>query len=374
VKSSERILVVDDEPAMLRTVERVLAAQYGVSTARTEADALAALGAAPHDLAIVDLRMPDHDGFDVAAALRHVAPDLDVIFMTGVVHELDQQLVRSLREKAFYFIQKPFEREVLLALVNRCLELRRLETENRAYVAQLEGQLAEARAFQQSMLPPRRARLGVLELAAHYAPSEHVSGDLFDYVRGADGGASVLIADVSGHGVSAAMLTGVVKAAFHDVHEEGDGALAVVARIASGLRPFDEARFVTAFCAVIDARRQRLVYVNAGHPAPLLLDASGARGELSLTGAMISPAFPDMTWEERSVPFGPGCRLLAYTDGITEARGDEGAFGVARLRAVVDATGARGALLLDVVVGAVTRFCGGRPADDDRTLLTVCWP
>lgn len=374
MKSGERILVVDDEPAMLRTVERVLAAQYGVSSARTEAEALAALGAAPHDLAIVDLRMPEHDGFDVAAALREIAPDLDVIFMTGVVHELDQQLVRALREKAFYFIQKPFEREVLLALVNRCLELRRLETENRAYVAQLEGQLAEARAFQQSMLPPRRARLGELELAAHYAPSEHVSGDLFDYVRASDGGASVLVADVSGHGVSAAMLTGVVKAAFHDAHDEGDGPLGVVERIASGLRPFDAARFVTAFCAAIDARSQRLVYVNAGHPAPLLRDASGARRQLSLTGAMISPAFPDMTWEERAVPFGPGARLLAYTDGITEARGDDGAFGVERLRALVDATDARGAALLDAVVGAVNRFCGGRPADDDRTLLTVSWP
>jgi len=374
MRQPERILVVDDEPAMLRTVERVLEAQYDVSVARTEGEATQALARGDHALAIVDLRMPERDGFEVAATLRGIDPDLDVIFMTGVVHELDQQLVRALREKAFYFIQKPFEREVLLALVSRCLELRRLAAENRAHFERLEQQLAQARAFQQSMLPPPRASLGGLELAARYAPSEQVSGDLYDYARGRDGTAAVLVADVSGHGVSAAMLTGVVKAAFHDAHDEDEGPRGVVERIASGLRPFDEARFVTVFCASIEVRAGRLSYVNAGHPAPLLWSEGGERAELDLTGVMISPAFPEESWEERTVAFPRGSQLLVYTDGISEARGDDGLFGADRLRAVVAGTRARGAELLDAVDAALARFCGGRPAGDDRTMLTVHRP
>src|SRR5262245_1284946 len=96
--------------------------------------------------------MPEMDGFELMGRLKAVKPDLDLIVMTGSVTETESKLIRAIRERAFYFIQKPFDREVLLTLVARCLELRKLAEENRRHVGRLEGELHEARAFQKSLL------------------------------------------------------------------------------------------------------------------------------------------------------------------------------------------------------------------------------
>src|SRR5262245_32342701 len=103
--SPSRILVVDDEPGMLRAVERVLSDEYEVLTSRSGSDALSIAGTLHPDLAIVDVRMPDVDGFDLTAQLKASSPHLDIILMTGSVDDLDDKLVRAIRGRAFYFIQ-----------------------------------------------------------------------------------------------------------------------------------------------------------------------------------------------------------------------------------------------------------------------------
>jgi sigma-B regulation protein RsbU (phosphoserine phosphatase) len=204
---SSRILVVDDEPGMLRAVERVLSGPHHVIGTRSSRDALSVAAEFSPELAIVDIRMPDLDGFELMARLKTRFPDLDVILMTGSVDDLDDKLVRAIRSPAFYFIQKPFDREVLRTLVERCVELRWRRQENRRYLKRLETQMAEARAFQQSLLPDRDAVVNRLAICCRYTPCSGLGGDLYDYAAAGSGQTALLIADVCGHGVSAAMLT-----------------------------------------------------------------------------------------------------------------------------------------------------------------------
>lgn len=368
-----RILVVDDDPAMLRTVERVLAPHHTVATADGAEAALRQAANFAPELVILDVHMPRMDGFELLGRLRDEHSELDAIFMTGVVHELDEPLVRSIRERAFYFIQKPFERELLLALVERCLELRRLEGENQMHLARLRSELASARTFQQSLLPAPSARVGSLSVDWHYEPCSELGGDFVDHALDELGRLAFVVADVSGHGVSAAMLTSVVKSCFQGARAEGFQPQAVVRRVAAAVRPFDTGRFVTLFCARIDAHNGALEYVNAGHPAALLLpEGRGERVELvTLTGPLVSPAFPDVDWELGRRTLHPGARLVVVTDGLLEARGPAGLFGEARLVERVARSRRTGAELLRELVGAVTAFAAGRPLDDDLTLLTV---
>src|SRR4029450_248355 len=154
-----RILVVDDEPGMLRAVERVLTEDHHVVSTRISREALSLADKFHPELAIVDIRMPDLDGFELMTQLKARFPGLDVILMTGSVNDLDEKFVRAIRSAAFYFIQKPFDREVLRTLVERCVELRRRREDHRQTLVRLEAEMAEARAFQQSLLPDPEATI-----------------------------------------------------------------------------------------------------------------------------------------------------------------------------------------------------------------------
>jgi sigma-B regulation protein RsbU (phosphoserine phosphatase) len=364
-----RILVVDDEPGMLRAVRRVLEQTYEVVEAESAADALAALDHVAPDLALVDVRMPGMDGFELSRQLQARRPDLDLILMTGSVTDVDRKLVRAIRQKVFYFIQKPFDREVLQALVGRCLELRGLAEENRAHVERLEAVLAEARGFQAGLFPRGAADLGRVRIAARHLSCDELCGDFYDYTPVGADRAAFLVADVSGHGASAAMLTGVVKSAFRSCQGERFAPEEVVSRIAAGIRTFRANRFVTLFCGLVDAGRGTLRYVNAGHPAGLLRTEDGRVSQLAPTGMLVSPVFERASWEAVTVPFGAGDRLLVYTDGIPECQGEEGTFGDEPLERLV--AGATGEALVEAVIAEMTGFLHGRPRLDDVTLLTV---
>src|SRR5262245_19272857 len=228
--------------------------------------------------------------------------------MTGSVDDLDDKLIRALRSPAFYFIQKPFDRDVLKTLVERCLELRWRRQESSRHLERLEREMAEARTFQQSLLPDAEKVINGLGISCRFAPCARLGGDLYDYAVANRGQTALLIADVSGHGVSASMLTGVVKSAFHASHLDGSAPLAVVNRVSAGLAAFAADRFVTLFSALVTTDEEKLRFVNAGHPSVALWSEIQELSWLESTGPIISPVLPS-TWEARTVLLRKGDQL-----------------------------------------------------------------
>lgn len=366
-----RVLAVDDDPGMLRVVTRILGQQYAVVTAPDAQAALEAAVAQAPDVAVVDIRLPEMNGFELMRRLRSVSPDLDVILMTGNAEEPDANLVQAIDAGAFYFIQKPFERRVLLALIGRCLELRRLRREKQQYLGRLEAELDEARRFQMSLLPPQETRICGVSLAARYVPCRELAGDFYDYTSAGDGIVALIIADVVGHGTSAAMMTSIVKSAFHGARIDGFDPLSVIGRVRDGVRTFDASRFITLYCARLDSRAGRLEYVNAGHPPPFLHRRSEPAQWLDSTAPLISSALIDSPCHKAAVTVAPGDALLLYTDGVTEAEGPNGWFGQSHLQSAIHAGDFNGPSLLDEILAQVTAFVDGRPIADDMTLLAA---
>ncbi len=373
-RTPARILVVDDEPAMLRTVERILEVEHQVRGSSLPVEALEMAKSFHPDLAILDIRMADMDGFELMNALKQFDPAMRVILMTGSAYGTDDKLIRAIREKAFYYINKPFDRGVLRTLVDRCLELRSLEESNRRHVDHLESQLAEARAFQDTMLPKRQARLEGFEIHAAYRPCVELAGDFYDYASAGPGQVALLVADVVGHGASAAMLTAVVRSAFHASQAESYDPLAVVRRVSENIAAFEPDRIVTLLCVRISRPDERLLYVNAGHAGGLSASQDAEPAILTSTGPLLSAALPDLGWQRRELEWSAEHRLLLYTDGISEAADDQGEqFGEQRIRSLAARRPAHGEELLESVLAAVDDFTHGEPADDDQTLLTACY-
>jgi sigma-B regulation protein RsbU (phosphoserine phosphatase) len=374
-----KILVVDDEPGMLRTIERILSARYDVRAVRLPSEGLDAADVASFDVAILDVRMPEMDGFALMARLGELQPDLDVIMMTGSTDERDARLIRAIREKAFFFLTKPFDREVLLTLVQRCLEARRLSRENRAHVSRLECELRAAQIFQQSLLPDRTASLNGFEVSFLYEPCDELGGDFCDYVLRDDAPGAILVSDVSGHGAPSAMITGMVKQAFHAAVQEDFAPTAVLERIAAASRIFPDGKYITATVVRFGPASLVLEYASAGHPPGLLLGHDGSVVALEPSAPIIHPALPEWHCEQRVVRMEPGDQLLLYTDGLTEAQNADGdEFGFERLVALAPhlarpttAVETGSTDLLTRLREELARFAGGRPLDDDLTLALV---
>jgi sigma-B regulation protein RsbU (phosphoserine phosphatase) len=291
--------------------------------------------------------------------------------MTGSIDDLDEKLVKALRSPAFYFIQKPFDRDVLSTLVQRCLELRWRREQHRQNVERLETEMAEARAFQQSLLPERETVINGLAICCRYAPCAQLGGDLYDYAAVESGETALLVADVCGHGVSAAMLTGVVKSAFHAARADGFDPLAVAHRVWHALTPFSAQRFVTLFAALVAPAAGQLRYVNAGHPSVPLWNRVGEPVWLESTGPLISPVLK-ASWDVRTMIVDEGDQLLLYTDGVSEPLADADGCAKGRIHTAIQEHVAGGTQLLDAIVDAVRLTLAGRPQSDDLTLLTAC--
>ena len=366
-----RILVVDDEPGMLRAVERVLSGTHRVIGTGSSTDAISLAVEFKPQLAILDIRMPELDGFELMARLKSQQPELDVILMTGSLEDQDEKLIRSIRGHAFYFIQKPFDKELLKTLVERCLELRWHRDENQRHVERLKNELSAARVFQQGLLPAPEAVTKGLAICCRYTPCSELGGDLYDYAVDRSGQTALLIADVSGHGASAAMLTGIVKSAFRASHVDDYEPLCVVDRVWNTLMALGSERFVTLLAAVVAAEEHRLVYVNAGHPAGLLWADDHRTARLESTGPIVSPALPASRWERLIVPIQEGDQLLMYTDGISEALVGDNEFGENRIKAAIERHAGGGGQLLDAILADLARHLGSHPQTDDLTLMTA---
>jgi sigma-B regulation protein RsbU (phosphoserine phosphatase) len=186
-------------------------------------------------------------------------------------------------------------------------------------LTEVEQELATARKIQASILPQGSPQLAGLRTAARYQPMTAVAGDFYDFLKTSENHLTILVADVSGHGVPAALASSMLKICFISQRADAHDPAKVLTGLNSMLRDVLVGQYVTAACAAVDLNAQSVTYSAAGHPPALLLRRkTGEVIELAENGLFIGP-FAHATYANISVPFEPGDQLLLYTDGIIEA-------------------------------------------------------
>ncbi len=257
-------------------------------------------------------------------------------------------------------------------LERRNVELQGMVESGAARLESQEQELQRAREIQQSLLPKEIPQLPGIAVATAWRPARAVGGDYFDVLRLDHNRLAICIADVSGKGVSAALLMANVQASLRASVRDLDSP-ARVCSIVNGMlcESIAANKFVTFFCGVLDANTRAFRYCNAGHPYPILVSA-GVAHTLDHGGGAVLGVFPSGNYQDSSVNLKSGDRLLLFTDGITEAEDAQGEeFGVERVAAFGKAHAASSATELNQqLLGQVSDFCGAQ-FQDDATLLVL---
>ena len=237
----------------------------------------------------------------------------------------------------------------------------------------LETQLEVARQVQLQLLPPRDPQLEGFDISAYNFPTEEVSGDYYDWTRLFEDQIGIVIADVSGKGVPAALLMAFLRASLRAASHIGYAPHISMSKVNYLLwESIERNQFVTAFYGILDATNRTLAYSNAGHNPPLLMDKDGSV-RFEERGGVPLGMFRDSRYYEYFATIDPGEVLVLYTDGVTEAENPAlEEYGRDRLVAAVRRCRHLGAReMIDFIHRDVTEWTDGRGATDDVTFFII---
>lgn len=278
-----------------------------------------------------------------------------------VFSELDKRLLRGIAHQAAAAVQQ-----------SRLIQQRQRDAET-------ERQVRLAADVQQRMLPKTMPRDRRVDIAARYQPSFELAGDFYDIFE-IGGRFAIVVGDVAGKGVPAAMLMSLARASFRAHAERGLSPHDVVARVNRDMcRDTLVSEFATIWYGVLDPATGSLEFASAGHEPPMIVRTAGPTEDLPI-GGLAAGIEPEARYTTESARLAPGDVLVTFTDGVPDVMSFEGKrFGKARLRAVLEQgrdedRGASAADIMDRVFRELRQFGGLRIRPDDTTLLIVRYP
>jgi len=381
--ASRRLLLVEDSSTMRRMLATMLKEEgYEVETANDGLQGLAKGRLEPQpELILTDYEMPELDGAGLCQALKadKELRSIPVLMLTTLGEA--QKKIAGLEAGADDYIEKPKgqdEFRVMCARINAHLRIADLRAElserNRLLEAahkKLTFELELARKVQLALMPRPPKPRGVLRLAVRYTPANQLGGDIYDFYRLENNRLGILVADVSGHGVNSAMLSGMVKAlaASLSIAVLEPGELLAGLDVATE-QYFPEGYFCTGFYLIADEETGLVRYAGVGHPPAIVVGPNGPRTLPSNPG-MLGIGMVDGTAGSTD-RLEPGESLVIYTDGLTDAMDPSDVlFGEDRLKTLLQSHyGADPAEILNQVDSALDKHTApGRPADDINIIV-----
>jgi sigma-B regulation protein RsbU (phosphoserine phosphatase) len=381
--ASRRLFLVEDSSTMRRMLAMYLKEEgYEVDTAADGVEALEKIRKGPHpELILTDYEMPEMDGAELC---RIIKADKELrsipVLMLTTLGETENK-VAGLDAGADDYIQKPKnpeEFQEMFARIRAQLRIADLRSDlakqNRLLESahkKLTFELDLARKVQFALMPRPPKPRGVLQIAVRYTPANQLGGDVYDFYRLENNRLGILVADVSGHGVNSAMLSGMVKAlaAPFSIAVLEPGEMLAGLDVATE-QYFPEGYFCTGFYLIADEETGLVRYAGVGHPPAIVVGPHGTRTLLSNPG-MLGIGMVDGT-AGASDRLEPGESLIIYTDGLTDAMDPSDVlFGEDRLKTLLQTHhGADPAEILNQLDTALKQHTSpGLPADDINIIV-----
>ena len=318
MEKRQRIVIIDDNANDLEVTRRFLERRgYDAVPARSGEEGLQLAEQLMPDAMVVDYRMPGMDGFEVTRRIKsdpqlHTIP---VLMLTG--SDSAEHVVQGLGAGADDFVTKGADIEIVVARLRALLRMKAYQDQLRRMNQQMTRDLQIARRVQEALVPPMAFQSDGIEIRSAYIPSEVLSGDFYDYFV-QDESMYLFVADVSGHGLPAAILVSLLKSYIHSEAATERSLADFMSRLNDFLYGVSlPTQFATAALFRMEAGR-RLVYANAAHPPFLLHRRATGHTDVHEQPSNLLGAMPNMPFEEHSVLVAPGDTLFVYTDGLTD--------------------------------------------------------
>ena len=372
----DEILIVDDTPANLKLLSQILSSHgYKIRVALSGSQALTSVELAQPDLILLDIKMPDMNGFEVCRQLKanSKTSQIPVIFISAL-NDLQDKL-QGFHVGGLDYISKPFQIEEVLARVKSHLYIRRAQQILQMNNDRMQRELNLAWHLQMNFLPQKFPDVPNWQFSAALQPARETSGDFYDVFKLPDDRIVVLIADVVDKGVAAALLMVLAwsllreRISLYPEHPE-QVFFDVNQRILSILNDLE---YVTVFLGILDPNSGKMVYANAGHNPPLWFrDGSPNPNQLGRTGLPLGVS-EDFGWSQSEIMIEPDDILLVYTDGVTEACNQMGDYvGLQHLAECVKAIVLEDAeTIISKILEELDLFLDNEPPQDDLTLIVI---
>ncbi len=318
--AKKTILIVDDTPINIGVISGALKDSFATKVANSGEKALAiASGKDKPDLILLDILMPEMDGYEVCRRLKAdpATRDIPVIFLTSQTDAEDE--TKGFEVGAVDYIHKPFSAAVVKARVRTHLMLREAHAQIARQLVEINTELEMARQIQLSILPSSTPKISGLDIVARYIPMTSVAGDFYDFIVVDEKHVGILIADVSGHGLPAALIASMLQVALTAQVRHASEPGKVLAGLNQALCGKFQHNFVTAAYVYVDLEKNIVNYGGAGHPPLLLWRKSTSSSSQLLENGLVMGQFEEATYDSLQVPIEPGDRFFLYTDGILES-------------------------------------------------------
>lgn len=409
---AETILVVDDDLDILELLKMNLEPEgYNVQTASDGESAVQSACTNPPDLILLDVMMPHKNGFQVVEELKDIEETKNVPIILVTARGQTEDKVRGLDTGADDYITKPFDlREVTArveAVLGRTRPIKYINPLMRAMgegfsekgLEQLAGHLQAAAAIQKKLLPEQAPRIDGFDIATLLQSSTSVSGDFYDFIPLSETQIGIVLGDVKGSGIPAALLMVMIRTALRLLCHEEEAPASILKRINDLVVQDTEADlFATMIYGILDTTDSTFTYSNGGHCYPFHWTQDRNITGLK-TGGMLIGAFKEATFTTGSCLMAPGDIIAFYTDGITETGAGDSTvseenqsittspesddsnedavltdifYGGDRLAACLSENASLSAsALCEAIVEDLARFSGSTQTHDDRALIVI---
>ena len=380
-----KILSVDDEAPIEMMMKHhfrreIRSGEYEFFFAHNGVEALAILNDNPDiEIILSDINMPEMDGLELLAKVNEMQNPAMRVIMVSAYGDM-KNIRQAMNNGAFDFATKPIDMDDLSLTIDKAIEQINYVHESQKEHTQLESlreDLISAKEIQQSFLPSMISPFSdsdKLDIFASMEAAKDIGGDFYDFFPIDDDRVALVIGDVCGKGIPAALFMSVSRTIIRSIGMQGASASECMTKANRQLASTSvNCMFVTVFYAIFNTKTGLVTYCNAGHNQPFLLRADGSTEILPKPKSLIVGVYEEADYVEETFQLDHGDALVMYTDGVTEAMNSQKEeFGEERLGSILGGQADKSSQgIVDVIKAGITDFVEGVEQSDDITILVL---